>query len=369
MQSSHGMGVGMKYPGSTGGEIFNYYTDDTNKNTAEGDYSTTVGYNNKSVGDYYLTSGSGNTITRTGTDPITGGLVAGSNNQIIAYKGASICLGDNNKTYGNNQVCIGYDNSALNAISEKSVCVGRGLQVDNNQLKTKVVLGTYNSSYIASSQDSAKLKTIIGGGYTNSSSGRNNVLEVYSQMVNGTQSLALFPQHVALSNYTTVNQAHVNAIDPPADPDAITTNEQTLATLGSLDAFKALLNSMHLQRREVLVTGQITYFTKGTAYNLETTFDITIPSWANRLRMGVQISALGSTQGYVEFGLASGNYTYTALNTGTNNFFVIAFSYDSTTKSITVTQTMILKTSDGSFSPSANDLGVISITAYGTAIF
>lgn len=117
------------------------------------------------------------------------------------------------------------------------------------------------------------------------------------------------------------------------------------------------------------MTGQITYFEKGTTYNLENTFNITIPSWANKLRMGVQVSALGATQGYVEFGLISGNYTYTALNTGTNNFFVIAFSYDGTNKSITVTETMSLKTADGSFTPSVNTLGVISITAYGNFFF
>ena len=85
--------------------------------------------------------------------------------------------------------------------------------------------------------------------------------------------------------------------------------------------------------------------------------------------MGVQVSSLGATQGYIEFGLVSGQYTYTALNPSTNNFFVINFSYNSTNKSITVAQTMILDSSDSTFRPSTNTLGVISITAYGNFFF
>lgn len=362
------MGVGMKYPGSTGGEIFNYYTDDTNKNTAEGDYSTTVGYNNKSVGDYYLTSGSGNTITYTGANTVTGGLVAGSNNQVIAYQGASICLGDSNRTYGNNQVCIGYDNNALGSISEKSVCVGRGLQVDNNKLKTKVVLGTYNTNTIASSSNANKLQVIIGGGDSSSGGHQHNAMEVYTGLNGSYKCCAIFPEEFALSNYTTANKAYVNAIDPPADPDVITTNEQTLATLGSLDAFKALLNSMHLQRREVLLTGQLTQFTQSVEYNLETTFTITIPSWANRLRLGIQIGSNGSTQGYTEFGLVSGQYTYVALLPSTETLYVVHYSYNSSNTSITVDKIMSLSGNTWSADTTAT-LGLISISAYGTAIF
>lgn len=367
MQSSHGMGVGMKYPGSTGGEIFNYYTDDANKNTAEGDYSTTVGYNNKSVGDYYLTSGSGNTITYTGANTVTGGLVAGSNNQVIAYQGASICLGDNNRTYGNNQVCIGYDNNALGSISSQSICVGRGLKVDNNKLKTKVVLGTYNTDTIASSSNASKLQVVIGGGDSSSGGHQHNAMEVYNGLNGSYKSCTIFPEEFALSNYTTANKAYVNAIDPPADPDAITTNEQTLATLGSLDAFKAVLNSMHLQRRESLLTGQLTELTTGTPYDLESTFSITIPNWANRLRLGCQFGSYGETQGYVEFGLVAGSVTYTALNSTSGSLFAANLSYNSGV--LTVNSCMRLQESDDTWDPTTTKFALISISAYGTAIF
>ena len=85
--------------------------------------------------------------------------------------------------------------------------------------------------------------------------------------------------------------------------------------------------------------------------------------------MGVQISSYGTTQGYTEFGLISGTYTYTALNNDTNNYFIVNFSYDSSNKSITVNKIMRLNDSDDSFEPSTNVLGVISITAYGNFSF
>lgn len=85
--------------------------------------------------------------------------------------------------------------------------------------------------------------------------------------------------------------------------------------------------------------------------------------------MGVQISTYGTTQGYTEFGLVSGTYTYTALNNETNNYFIVNFSYNNSNKSITVNKIMRLNDSDDSYGPSTNVLGVISITAYGNFFF
>lgn len=169
---------------------------------------------------------------------------------------------------------------------------------------------------------------------------------------------------ISTYNLTINNVSATNITAPLSTPPS--TDDQTLTTVSYL---KDLLNSMHLQRRQGLVTGQITYFNVGTTYNLETTFNITIPSWANKLRMGVQISTYGTTQGYTEFGLVSGTYTYTALNNETNNYFIVNFSYNSSNKSITVNKIMRLNDSDDSYGPSTNTLGVISITAYGNAIF
>lgn len=169
---------------------------------------------------------------------------------------------------------------------------------------------------------------------------------------------------ISTYNLTINNVSATNITAPLSTPPS--TDDQTLTTVSYL---KDLLNSMNLQRRQVLVTGQITYFNVGTTYNLESTFNITIPSWANRLRMGVQISTYGTTQGYTEFGLVSGTYTYTALNNETNNYFIVNFSYNSSNKSITVNKIMRLNDSDDSYGPSTNVLGVISISAYGKAIF
>lgn len=85
--------------------------------------------------------------------------------------------------------------------------------------------------------------------------------------------------------------------------------------------------------------------------------------------MGVQVSSFGSSQGYTEFGLISGTYTYTALNNTSNNFFIVNFSYDGSNKSITVNRIMRLDDLNDGYAASTNTLGVISITAYGNFSF
>lgn len=338
-------GVGEAYPGSTGGEIFNYYGDDNDKNVASGDYSTTIGKKNTTTGIYSFTGGYNN------NNNAENSFVFGQRNATRKVNINGYCMvvgrGNNlNDTLAREVIVLGENNYVTR--SRQIRIIGDNNEATNDRYAYGVLIGNYNYS---TPTLSAPVFTVACG----SSGARKNAMEI------DRTECKIF-NNLQLANDSTA----VNAITPYADPNNPTTEDQTLMTVSY---FKNLLNSMNLQRRQVLVTGQITYFEKGTAYNLESTFNITIPSWANRLRMGVQVSALGATQGYVEFGLVSGNYTYTALNTGTNNFLVIAFSYNSTNKSITVTETMILKTADGSFKPSVNTLGVISITAYGKAIF
>lgn len=360
-------GVGEAYPGSTGGEFFNYYGTDNNKNEASGDYSSTFGYNNKNTAPKLLMCGSNNQTPGANTNA-KGGLIAGYNNNVRAIDGAAICLGGDNVVYGNNQIFIGYDNKSQGSYSPKSICIGRGLIVSFSNLKQKVVLGTYNIDAATLTSKKDRLQTIIGGGDSEYEGHRHNAMEVYSSLNEDSKCCVLFPDQIALSNYTTSNKAYVNAIDPPQDPTNPTTNEQTLATLGSIQALKDAINNAHLQRRQVLVTGQITYLSRNVAYNLESQFSITIPSWANRLRMGIQIGSNGSTQGYTEFGLVSGKYTYTALSTTSENFYIVHYLYDSSNKSITIDK-MMWVTSSGYSEVTTETLGLISITAYGNFFF
>lgn len=83
--------------------------------------------------------------------------------------------------------------------------------------------------------------------------------------------------------------------------------------------------------------------------------------------MGCQISTFGQTQGYVEFGLVAGTYTYTALNASTNNFFAANFSYNN--KVLTVNKIMRLQDSNDEWNPSTENFAIISITAYGNFFF
>lgn len=304
-----------------------------------------------------------------GTHPdANGGLIAGYNNNVHVIEGANICLGGNNVVYGSNQIFIGYDNYAQGSYSPKSICVGRGLIVDFSDLKQKVVLGTYNAGTAKLTSEKNKLQTLIGGGDDSYTGHRHNAMEVYYGL-NGSKCCVLFPEQIALSNYTTSNKAYVNAIDPPQDPSNPTTNEQTLATLGSIQALKDAINAAHLQRRELLLTGQLTQLTTGTAYNLESTFNITIPSWTRRIRIGYQIATFGSTQNFIEFGTVSGTFSTFSINDQTGTLFGVNLSYNSTNKSITVNKVMSLTSSDDDWTTNTNTFGLISITAYGNFSF
>ena len=304
-----------------------------------------------------------------GTHPnANGGLIAGYNNNVRVIEGANICLGGNNVVYGSNQIFIGYDNYAQGSYSPKSICVGRGLIVDFSDLKQKVVLGTYNAGTAKLTSEKNKLQTLIGGGDDSYTGHRHNAMEVYYGL-NGSKCCVLFPEQIALSNYTTSNKAYVNAIDPPQDPSNPTTNEQTLATLGSIQALKDAINAAHLQRRELLLTGQLTQLTTGTAYNLESTFNITIPSWTRRIRIGYQIATFGSTQNFIEFGTVSGTFSTFSINDQTGTLFGVNLSYNSTNKSITVNKVMSLTSSDDDWTTNTNTFGLISITAYGNFSF
>lgn len=335
------------------------------------------------IGQYSIVGGYGNTTngSTSGTSIIFGkenssyggGYIIGNNNGKTHVLGNGFVFGNSNNSYSNDGtrrasgVMIGYDNAlsgyyntmifghnnkaTSDNASGPEVIVGNYLTPLTGYLKETVLLGQYNNT-------TSVLTTpvvIIAAGASGSGN-RKNAIEIDTSQCKILHDLQLATDNTA-----------VNAIDPPQDPSSPTTNEQTLATLGSIQALKDAINSAHLQRRQVLLTGQITYLDTGTAYNLENTFNITIPSWANRLRLGCQFGSYGETQGYAEFGLIAGKYTYTALNGGSNSFFAANFSFSN--KVLTVDKCMRLQDSDDTWDPTTTKFAIISITAYGNFSF
>ena len=340
-------GVGEAYPGSTGGEIFNYYGDDDDKNVASGDYSTTIGKKNSSTGIYDFTGGQNNNNNSENS------FVFGQCNYTrrVNVNQYSMVVGANNSledTLAREVIVLGQNNYVTR--SRQIRIIGDYNNATSDHYAYGVLVGKYNKSTPTLSYP---VFTVASG----TSNVRKNAMEINSTECKILNNLQLNTDSTA-----------VNAIDPPQDPTNPTTNEQTLATLGSIQALKDAINNAHLQRRQVLVTGQITYLSRNVAYNLESQFSITIPSWANKLRMGIQIGSNGSTQGYTEFGLVSGKYTYTALSTTSENFYIVHYLYDSSNKSITIDK-MMWVTSNGYSEVTTETLGLISITAYGNFSF
>lgn len=117
----------------------------------------------------------------------------------------------------------------------------------------------------------------------------------------------------------------------------------------------------------MLLTGQLTQLTTGTAYNIESTFNITIPSWANRLRIGYQIYTDGSTQNFIEFGTPGGTFSTFSITNGNGTLYGVNLTY--TDKTLTINRVMSMAASDNDWSTDRNTFGLISITVYGTFSF
>lgn len=163
-------GVGQAYPGSTGGEIFNYYGTDSNKNIASGNYSTARGLHNTSSGTCAISSGTNNTASGAYSTAIgqantaSGGtsFTAGMSN--TASNTTSIALGSNNQNSGSYAITLGVGNttSALNTLacgnsntvkSQNSQAFGEGNTIDTS---------SNNSSIFGRSNTVKKAGVIIG---------------------------------------------------------------------------------------------------------------------------------------------------------------------------------------------------------------
>lgn len=168
----------------------------------------------------------------------------------------------------------------------------------------------------------------------------------------------------AISTYSfTLNNVNTTAITAPVS-DPASDDDKTLVSLGYL---KDLINNAHLQRRQLILTGQLTQLDTGTGYDIESTFNITIPSWANRLRIGYQIATFGTTQNFIEFGTPGGTFSTFSINNGTGTLFGVNLTYAN--KTLTINRVMSLTPGDDDWTTNTNKFGLISITAYGSFSF
>ena len=167
----------------------------------------------------------------------------------------------------------------------------------------------------------------------------------------------------------TLNNVNVTDITAPeADPPS--SSDKTLVSKSyvdaSLDALKAAINDAHLQRRTLLLTGQMTALTTGTTYNLPSTFNITIPAWTRTLKIGFQIGTIGTTQGYLEFGSSGGTFSDLVVRASNGDLYGFNYTYDS--GNFTVNKMMKME-ANGEWTSSTASFSLISITIYGNFSF
>lgn len=182
--------VGKKYPGSTGGEFFNYYGTDSNKNIASGNYSTTIGRKNKTSGNYGFTGGVSNTNSGNGT------LMFGSYNSSPTFNPPSDCI------------VLGLSNTLSGPVKENYM-LGHSL---NSSLNYLTIIGSYNAAPTVSQP-----RVILASGLNQDN--KQNGIEIG---IDCTKILL----NLQLANDNT----EVNAITPPQDPDNVTADDQTLVT-------------------------------------------------------------------------------------------------------------------------------------------
>jgi len=264
-------GVGQAYSGSTGGEIFNYYGTDSNANEASGDYSTTIGYNNKNAGTCSFCGGKNNYLDTN----YTPSFIFGDNNGTSGQRyGNCIVLGHNNKGSGQGAqfYIMGKDNTinypggiviANKASAYGGYYFGEGVKAISTQNILQCVIGLYNAGTTLPNPRFA-----IGVG---TSSERITALEMNKTVCKINNKLQLAS-----------DGTEVNAITPPQDPQNVTADDQTLVTKSYLTS--QIPSLTHYSK------SQVAYFEEwdnatiipvdGSSISL-TTFG-TIPTWSNR---------------------------------------------------------------------------------------
>ena len=224
--------VGKKYPGSTGGEIFNYYDTDSNKNVASGDYSTAKGRKNQALGQYSFVAGYNNKIKGQASVGLgyandsgnanvkaNGTLLMGYGNSVqntSTYCSGNVLLGSNNSMPSNGgdaqyNVIVGRDNS-IESRHVGSVLCGNGLYTSSSMALNVCIYGVENKTTTSLTDPIV----IIGCGQNNV---KKTAIEISNTQCKIRNNLQL-----------EYDDTEVNAITPPQDPNNVTTDDQTLVT-------------------------------------------------------------------------------------------------------------------------------------------
>ena len=288
-------GVGEAYPGSTGGEIFNYYGTDSNANVASGNYSTAIGYHCQALGNYSIACGEGCTAERENN------IAIGKNCQVGAYDGFSlgigrdcsaqkdnIAIGDNVKAkypggsqnYGGT-VAIGrningggvlYGYSLSGGYGKGAVLIGHDLQTKSYNVYSSAGTNAYyfGASPAADSFSPSSLKIGIGNNKTALESDKDGLLR--------------FPHGFCMDSITTV----VNAITSPQDPNNITADDQTLVT-------KSYLSTQIPSLSDYSKSSEILASAFSFSSSTPTATLTTPPAWCRVLQITVRVDGQNTT--------------------------------------------------------------------------
>lgn len=230
-------GVGQAYSGSTGGEIFNYYVDDTSKNEASGNYSTAHGQKNQALGVRSFVAGYGNEIRGgnsigIGNSNVMSEGVRGNDTFMIGYQNSV----RSTATYCTNNTLMGSGNSIKSSAndSQGNVLLGSGNSLESHHYKSTLCgCDLYAGSnfpitcqfYGISNNTTASLTSplvVIGCGDPD-----NHYRKTAIEINKDTTKICIPLQ---LASDTT----EVNAITPPQDPNNVTADDKTLVTKSHL---------------------------------------------------------------------------------------------------------------------------------------
>lgn len=303
--------MGEAYPGSTGGEIFNCYEDGTApvigsimRNQAAGYYSTASGVSNMANGDISWVAGFGNTVYDTSTPHLVyGHMVLGGNNTITpssSNDSRSCTIGFYNTTTGGNHNCVfGVINSTE---SKEDYLIGGGNKnygskgsnflcgLNNVIPNTNKRSGTYlfgQNLHISKSESGPQHLVVVGKGSNTNINVPSTKSSLGAAITGGGSTnfnIECYPTYTKLDLPLRLptDETQVNAIDPPQDPSNPTTNEQILATLGSL-------HNLGITRLEQHYLSVMPDLNTGTGRNITTDLGLTVPDWANEIILHIKI--------------------------------------------------------------------------------
>lgn len=210
-------------------------------------------------------AGLNNLITDTSTPHTGKGFIAlGFNNEVRPGTSENyiVTIGNANEGYGANNFIFGRSNTG----SSNTVMTGFGLKkiTSGGSNNNSCLYGTYNST------TSGLNGTVVAIGVGVSNIDRKNAMVMSKDVVKITNNLELNSDHT-----------QVNAIDAPADPANPTSDEQTLATLGSLHNLGIMRQEQH-------------YFTTlpnlaGGTQNITNDLGLTVPAWATEIIVHMKI--------------------------------------------------------------------------------